>query len=421
MTSDSASAGRSRSKSPTETCATTACSFGSPSGRQSGARRRRPEHAHAQPSQRERAARRARRLTRAPAARDARRERRLDAARPAAPPFTHEPRAVAGRRTGSAMPSWSACACVRTRASSRSTPASSSRASIGPPGGRCRPARGAVELQQRRVTLSDVEEGHHELAGRGGRGRDEPTPADDAAMAAATGGGRAAPTASAGRAPLLAREPPARRAPRPREPRRRGRRAGGVGRGQADRPPRRTVNGTAACGKRGGRGGDPVDVGQQRRVEQVERLRELRQRPGRSPCATMPSHISGGTAGAATRLAGSDTTDTSSKWNASSGPVASARRGGDGEASGRQGRGARAASAVSQRGREREQPDHRGEGELPTGLAGGRRIERERDGGREAERVPARATAVPQARPRARRRPSRRPAGSTARPPASGT
>ena len=37
----------------------------------------------------------------------------------------------------------------------------------------------------------------------------------------------------------------------------------------------------------------------------------------------MPSHISGGTAGAATRFAGSETTETSSKWNASSGPVAS--------------------------------------------------------------------------------------------------
>ena len=54
MTSDSASAGSSRSKGPALASATTARSFGLPSGRQPGARRRRPQQAQSHPAERER-------------------------------------------------------------------------------------------------------------------------------------------------------------------------------------------------------------------------------------------------------------------------------------------------------------------------------------------------------------------------------
>ena len=140
--------------------------------------------------------------------------------------------------TGSAMPSWSACACVRTRASSRADAGL-----LEPPqdrsAGRARvdEHERAVELQQRRVSLSDVQEGHHELA-RARRPRPRRArPRDHDDRRAHRGDRRGGADRHAGRAPRSARQPPADARARPTRARRRAPPSRGVGRGQRRRTP----------------------------------------------------------------------------------------------------------------------------------------------------------------------------------------
>ena len=103
--------------------------------------------------------------------------------------------------------------------------------------------------------------------------------------------------------------------------------------------------------------------------------------------------MTGATTAAASRLAGSEASETCSKCSAISGAVADGRRDRDrGDLRDRP-RHAPARERAAQAGREREQARDRGERELPARLPDGERVQRERDGGREAERVPARGRA----------------------------
>jgi hypothetical protein len=112
--------------------------------------------------------------------------------------------------------------------------------------------------------------------------------------------------------------------------------------------------------------------------------------------ASIPSHIIGAMAGSASRFAGSAAIDTAPKRCANRGAVASggdrhARALGEGAAGGRW--WIRSVAPASQAqvpdpGREHQDARDRGEAELPAWVAGGSRIEREGERGREEKRVP---------------------------------
>ena len=277
--------------------------------------------------------------------------------------------------------------------------------------------RGAAVLHQRRVALADVEERDHELA----RGRRRRTAARVGDADADPGErqrehGDDPPAAARGRAarrrrPGAAERTQDRRSARRRAPRTR-RRAPPARRGGR----RRAASGAraAACAT----APTKASSGAARRVEAAPRARAT---TCAAAAASIPSHMIGATAGAATRLAGSDASETCSKCSAISGAVpsvaatviaaASATGAGQPAAERRAQRRAPSASSASDGG----------ERQLPARLARGPRVERERDGRGEAERVPARSRRGPRAPPPARRRPSRRRAGSTGPPPASGT
>ena len=112
---------------------------------------------------------------------------------------------------------------------------------------------------------------------------------------------------------------------------------------------------------------------------------------------SIPSHIIGATAGSASRLAGNEASDTASKALAISGAVASVAEivTPAPSASGAAIRGPLAAGLAEQevaeaRGPEQD-PDHRGEAELPADVAARSRVEREGEEAGEQDRVPARA------------------------------
>ena len=114
-------------------------------------------------------------------------------------------------------------------------------------------------------------------------------------------------------------------------------------------------------------------------------------------CATstsaVPIHITGATAGSASRLAGRPINGTAPKLWASSGAVASVAAMVSASASAN-GRGSTRASERVKPGRERDEPDDGGEGELPAGVAADARVERQRDGGGEQQRVDPRRRAT---------------------------
>ena len=240
----------------------------------------------------------------------------------------------------------------------------------------------AALLEQHRVALADVEERDDELTGPRARARGRAGTAMIATTAAAAS---AAATASRRRGAGARARRRSRRAARcatiPAAPRAAYAAARPIG------PPMRT--GTAASGSAEAVLRHPADVAQQRPGGEHRRAGRAPARPARAATASMPSHITGATAGAASRLAGSDASETCSKCSASSGAVATVAASVIAAASAT-GAGMRRAEPRPQRRDEREQADHRDEGELPARVAGGARVEREGDGGGEAERVPAR-------------------------------
>ena len=110
--------------------------------------------------------------------------------------------------------------------------------------------------------------------------------------------------------------------------------------------------------------------------------------------ASMPSHMTGATAGTARRLAGSETIETRSKWRASSGAVPRVAAVVSAAASASGAGVPRERSATASGEARTQDRDDRRERQLPAGIAGGPRIEPERDRGGEQQRVPARGRAA---------------------------
>ena len=104
--------------------------------------------------------------------------------------------------------------------------------------------------------------------------------------------------------------------------------------------------------------------------------------------ASIPSHITGAIAAAASRLAGSAASETCSKCSAISGAVPTVAATVI-AATSATGPGSARVSAPRMRRRERQQRDDGGERQLPARLTGHARVERERDRCGEPERVPA--------------------------------
>ena len=121
--------------------------------------------------------------------------------------------------------------------------------------------------------------------------------------------------------------------------------------------------------------------------------------------ASVPIHMIGATTGRAIRFASRLTTDTRPKWNASSGAVASVAATVIALASA-SAAGSRS-KPLAQMRHEAEDPDHGREAELPAGVEPCARVEQQREGDRQQQRVPARRRAAGQRRDRRRRRPSR--------------
>ncbi len=304
-------------------------------GRRAGRPRRRGEHADAQAAagERERQRRDRRRRARTPRRSAAARAARKAGSRVPSPPSSS--RSTGKRRAPSARPPWwSREAWVATTSGEPATPARRSRRDD------ARLGRAAVEqdrravgvLDQGGVALADVEEADREPLGR-----------PRAARAGAAGqhecGGRATAATSARR--RRARQPRAserrRRAARGRRARRRReatpapRASSGVGaaerRGRAEREARRWPPGTSAkrsASRRGSRRAArrPRRGPTRRRRRAPRPAGRARRRAGRAP-SEHADHITGATAGSASRLAGSPASGTRAEV------VGEQRRGGE--------------------------------------------------------------------------------------------
>ena len=245
------------------------------------------------------------------------------------------------------------------RAASRRTFASG-----GPPSTSMRRAR---RLEERRVALADVEEGGGEVRRRGAACAPPP-------RAIATRGESAPPAA-----------------PRPRP--------GDAGRETSRRPPpNQRVRGDEPGGRadlelpHGAAAALALQWATRAHVREQVGVSALSSSAGTSEtCAgrepSIPIHITGAIAGSATTFATRLTSETRPKWNDISGAVASvaatviAAPAASGSGSRRQHCGQRPGRA--------EDPGDSGEAELPADVQPCARIDRERDGGGEQQRVPA--------------------------------
>ena len=243
--SDSASAVRSTSKLPTLAIATTARLFGSPSGRQPGggrggqsSRRRMPPSSSCWPW--------------CAGTTFARSPRWVGVFQPAPPSRTS--RGWYLRMIGTAIPSWSSWAWVRT---SGVEPPHAGLSQAGEDRAAGRPGveqdRRAAVLQQRRVALADVEEGDDEVARLGRAGRAEGGHDDEPGTAAATAAATSRPEPARSEPPGCAKAPssaPVHRHARPASAI--ARRQRGVGQGQRRRAaePHRAARPRAAARRR---------------------------------------------------------------------------------------------------------------------------------------------------------------------------
>ena len=160
---------------------------------------------------------------------------------------------------------------------------------------------------------------------------------------------------------------------------------------------------------------DPHDVGDAGSPRAPRTARPAPCRAGPAATASMASHIAGATAGAASTLAGSETSDACPKCSAMSGAVPSVAAAVSAVASARPRGSPRRTQPVADAPGEQEDGDDGGEAQLPADVLDRARVERQR---RPPSRAAARASA-PRAAPPAPRppppRPSPPPAGSTAR------
>ena len=215
--------------------------------------------------------------------------RRPSGSRTPSRPSSSMPTGIA-RSTAAAPPSWSAWAWVTTSRSSRRTPACAQArddAAVRRPG--VDEHRVAPVLDERRVALADVEERDAQAGGRRERPRARRARHHARARAAADRGGaaRARRAAARGRRAIASDGAEARRAPTTH---------GGTRdrRVRAAAPPSSPTHATKASGYAGERG---------------ERRAPPRALTCPTAAAAIPSHITGATAGAASTLAGSETSD----------------------------------------------------------------------------------------------------------------
>ena len=246
-------------------------------------------------------------------------------------------------------------------------------------------ARAGAVLDQRRVALADVQERDRRLARSGRRGRD-PERAEGEQRRGSRGGETArphrqpAPPGRAGRGPRL--EPP--REPPPGQHRGRD---GGVGGGHRDRRPNGQRNrGARQLGEPARQAGERPGQHAVHVTHRADKWRQHRSRlPGDDLERPEPHDRRD------QRQRSEIRSDTRQRERAE--VVREERRGGDG--GGERDRGALGQRArqpserVPQPGREQEDSGDRRERQLPAGVAGRERVERQGDRRREQQRVPA--------------------------------
>ena len=325
-----------------------------------------------------------------------------------APPSTTK-RGRCARSPARAAPSWSDSAWVSISASSRPIPACLRRARIGPSGTPVSTSTlVAVELDQRRVALADVEERDAQHAGRGGaapRCACATVATVTAAVSASASRRRAACDACAGgdaaRRGAGVRRRPASAAHASEDDGRR--------RLEVDRRERQTGRVVR----------DLLDVDEQRAGQRGERRRQ-RGRDLSGGGASTPSHITGAIAGRRQQVRRQRRERHLLEVQRHQRCRPERRGGRDRRHVGHR-PGHAPGERRAQRLRAREQRRHGHERQLPPRLLRRARIQRERDRGRQQEPIPAPCRAAPPRPRRARRSPSPRRAGSTARRRSSGT